>query len=503
MSYSLFHEHNECVHPKKKIVSAGYVLTSEGFFEQSKKGFYDSFQPEEILAPFNVTSFLNNGNYFCLVASITENPSDSVISKFTSCMAYRKGELPSALINACDFVAAAYPEDRQLLQESLLSDYVVQHYVPEDDHGCEVTHSEAIFSVYQSTQSYKETYLSSLNQGEGLRSIRKNVFHYNGVKSFFQNEMGIIYEPGTSGVYIPANIHCVIKEGVFAVQVSIFTIYGNIHGTAEFSSLISSNKACEQACQYISLVFPEQVDMLQHVLFITSRQAKFPNEKLLSPTPFELSWLNMDKVVPTNLVDDIKQLKTGTYCVEQEVEEDVLHDNYKPSSAMVAALQCYQYYLKHSSAPEGFSVLPINGDIEMASIIYPSEPIYPCCVYYANDVFELTLESNVSFNLCGEDEFDENSFSGFFAVSFEALLEGKITKFTYRTPKEYVTKGKLADCLVKAVEIYCTLNKLQPDEIPFIIGVLMLNFHNEYSNDYEYGSDWFCKAIDNYLTNID
>jgi len=502
MSYNLFHEHNECVHPKKEIVGTGYVLPSEGFFEQSKKGFYDNFQPEEILAPFNVTSFLNDGNYFCLVASITENPRDSVISKFSSCMAYRKAELPSALINACDFVVAAYPEDRQLLQESLLSDYVIQHYVPEDDHGCEVTHSEAIFSVYQSA-SYKEANFSSLNQNHGLSPKDTNVLHYNGVRSFFQNEMGIIYEPGTTGLYIPVNINCVIKEGVFTVQVSTYTTYGEINGTAEFSSLISSNKAYDQAYQYISLVFPEQVDMLQHVLFITSRQAKFPNEKLLSPIPFALGWLNMDRVVPTNLVDDIKQLETGKYCVEQEVEEDVLHDHYKPSCAMLAALQCYQYYLKYSGAPEGFSVLHINGDIEMASIIYPSEPVSSSCVDYANDICDLVFESNIDFNLCGEDEFDKNSSSGFFAVSFEGLIEGEITKITYRTPKESVTNGKLADCFVKAVEKYCALNKLQPDEIPFIIGRLMLDFYNKYGNDYEYGSDWFCKAIDNYLTNID
>ncbi|MBA6348327.1 hypothetical protein [Colwellia sp. BRX8-9] len=504
MSYNLFHEHNECVHPKKEIVGTGYVLPSKGFFEQSKKGFYDGFQPKEILAPFNVTSFINNGNYFCLVASITENPSDSVISKFTSCMAYRKAELPSALINACDFVAAAYPEDRQLLQESLLSDYVVQHYVPEDDHRCEVTHSEAIFSVYQSTPSYKETYLSSLNQGEGLRSIRKNVFHYNGVKSFFQNEMGIIYEPGTSGVYIPANINCVIKGGVFTVQVSIFTIYGNIHGTAEFSSLISSNKAYDQAYQYISLVFPEQVDMLQHVLFITSRQAKFPNEKLLSPTPFALSWLNMDMLYPTDLAKDKRDLEGDKISFEQQIVEDVLHNNYKPSPSMLVALQCYQYYHEHNKAPEGFSALDISNlyDIDMASIIFPLEPVYPCCVNYGNDFFELTFESNYSIDFCGKRRLEECTSSDYVAVSFEALLEGKVTKFTYRTPTKSLSNGGIADCLVKAVEKYCEFNALHASEIPFIFGVTMRYFYEAYGNEEIYRGDWFCSGLNSYLKGL-
>ena len=151
MPYSLFHEHNKDVHPAEKKIELGYLMPLDKFFEQSYWGFCDSPVPENIFYPFHVTSFIEGGNYWCVLATVTEKPEDSVVIKFCSDDFYHYGvkKLPQALFTMCQFVDAVYPKHARLLQESVLSDYAICYFINVAETDCNATNTDAVIAIYE------------------------------------------------------------------------------------------------------------------------------------------------------------------------------------------------------------------------------------------------------------------------------------------------------------------------------------------------------------------
>ena len=156
MSYSLFHEHNECVHPKEKKVELGYVLPTGCDFEQSYEGMHYCCDEEQTLYPFIVTSFVENGIHSVVLSTVTDIPEDSVITVFSSSDFHYGGAfpkflrvLPNSIFDMCEYINFAYPAHSKLLRESILSDYALSYYVKGSETNDGMDNAETVFKIYE------------------------------------------------------------------------------------------------------------------------------------------------------------------------------------------------------------------------------------------------------------------------------------------------------------------------------------------------------------------
>jgi hypothetical protein len=132
MPINLHEELNQFLHPDGVRVYAENFITNHEVADQTEQGMVEPFS-EELLAPFCVSSFINNDKYYMQVANICERTDKATLTQFCSLIPKSEHILPQSLLQACDYVEAVFPEHSSLLKNSLQAAFAVDFYSKFDD----------------------------------------------------------------------------------------------------------------------------------------------------------------------------------------------------------------------------------------------------------------------------------------------------------------------------------------------------------------------------------
>jgi hypothetical protein len=519
-SYNLFCEHNEDIHPTGENVYAECLCaTSLGFAEQSKHGMYD-ISTGEIVAKFNVSSYIFNQKYFVQITNISSIPLGSVTTQFCSEIPNDESILPKSMLKACDFVSAQYPEQSVPLKEAVLSVFASDFIQPSE--GCLATSVDKASLLYKSNQltsvSFKFPSKSTLYKnlapkynadfGRSDHTLTERIA-YKGEESFCQSINGIVYERRGINHFMPVTINTFLKDDRLFIQISELSDNEVDTCVIQFSSKLGvlEQSATQQANTFICNQYINMSEMLLKVLSVVTEDTLEPQKGLLKRQTVDYSiHKDSELKVSNNLREENVIFDGSETIVLKSIEEDVVGSNYTPTSDMLTALKVCQHYYNFEKAAVGYDVFEMDGGI-MSVVIFPEEE-YPPLSLHGDFICSDDDRIELVCSYCRNNTFMISDYytmfhPDFFMVKFEGIVDGEKVVFTYQTPRKSVSPGVLPDCFIKAVQKYCELHDLPPVEIPFMFGVLMLSaFHANgevLEEDIEGNGGWFMAGIDGYL----
>jgi hypothetical protein len=519
-TYNLFYEHNEDIHPNGDNVYADCLcVTKFGFPEQSKEGIYDGFTGE-ILAKFNISSFIFNKMYFVHITNISSTPFGSVNTQFCSEIPDNKNSLPKSVLKACEFVLAQYPEQSEALKDAVLSVFSSEFIQPSE--GCLAASVEKASLLYQLSQSTCSSYMSPMksvfsnnlspkyNAGFGRNDYTLTErIAYKGEESFCQSINGIVYERRGVNHFMPVTINTFLKDDRLFIQISELSDNEVDTCVIQFSSKVGvlEQSAIQQANKFICNQYINMSEMLLKVLSVVTEDTLEPQKGLLKRQTVDYSiHKDSELKVSNNLREENVIFDGSETIVLKSIEEDVVGSNYTPTSDMLTALKVCQHYYNFEKAAVGYDVFEMDGGI-MSVVIFPEEE-YPPLSLHGDFICSDDDRIELVCSYCRNNTFMISDYytmfhPDFFMVKFEGIVDGEKVVFTYQTPRKSVSPGILPDCFIKAVQKYCELHDLPAVEIPFMFGVLMLSaFHANgevLEEDIEGDGGWFMAGIDGYL----
>jgi hypothetical protein len=304
-------------------------------------------------------------------------------------------------------------------------------------------------------------------------SLTGSTYSHNNELGFVQTEFGIFVDPGDDGFYIPVAINAQLQDGSLLITIEEKCKWAMVLESCSLNGVTAE----EQAKKFLSERYQKYAPILIEVLSIIIKQINYSG--------IELSAF----LKPISKIADEHMIELAGFKRKRNIVEEVTFQNYSPSISTYNSLDCFQYYYFSLKSPQSIDERYLNiGDKDQK---------------YSTAIDDFP---NV-FTFFDNDSSDDEAC--FHYVYFEALIDGEVTQFCYKTPKPLVKKGFLPDCYIKAFEKYCEFNGIPFCHMNSIARVLQADY--SFSSVYKSLGNtadkqaldkcykWFHSCISNYV----
>jgi hypothetical protein len=264
--------------------------------------------------------------------------------------------------------------------------------------------------------------------------------NHNNEFGFVQTEFGMIVDPGDDGFYIPVAMNAQLQDGSLLITIEEKCKWAMVLESCSLNGVTAE----EQAKKFLSERYQKYAPILIEVLSIIIKQANYSGIEL------SIHLKPISKITGDHLFE------LGNIKIKRNIVEEVTSQNYSPSISTYNGLDCFQFYYINLKSPQNIDERDVDID--------DKDQKYSTALDNCPNVF--TFYDNDSSN-------DEACFH---YVYFEALIDGEVTQFCYKTPKSLVKKGFLPDCYIKAFEKYCEFNGIPFCHMNSIARVLQADY---------------------------